>query len=157
LHGIKRVGGISSLGDFHYEPVLFAGIEETVDAHLEILLSIGALALEKMQQVRPKYGTLVSGPKYKSHRIRLDSAQVKAERITGELNNLLTGATRPLLRLNEHCRMCRYQSYCQIEARRTDDLSLLRRISAREIQSYNRKGITTVNQLSYVFRFRRRG
>jgi predicted RecB family nuclease len=131
LHGIKRAPGASSIGDFHYEPVLFSGVEQANNAHLRILLSIWALALEKVQNVRPKHGTLVCGPAHKPHRIKLGSVLARAEKIMGELHNLLMGANPPILRLNEHCRVCGYQSYCQMEARRTDDLSLLRRISER--------------------------
>jgi predicted RecB family nuclease len=157
LDGIKRVTGESSLGTFHYEPLLFASLDGPIDESLRILLSIGGFALEQMQHRRPSYGTVIHGAKYKSQRIDLSKAQAKAEKIVGDLNDVLTGITQPPLWLNEHCRVCRYQSHCKAEAERTDDLSLLRRMSEREIRLYKRKGITTVGQLSYTFRFRRRG
>ncbi|NPT62442.1 TM0106 family RecB-like putative nuclease [Paraburkholderia elongata] len=157
LQSLKRVPGESSLGPFHYEPVLFASLDGPSDETQRILLSIGARALEQLQHVRPRYGTVVSGNTYKSHRIDLDRVQVKAEKVVSEVSDILTGTTRPPLWLNEHCRVCRYQDRCDAEAHRTDDLSLLRRMSEREIRSYNRKGIATVGQLSHTFRFRRRG
>ncbi|RKE26102.1 putative RecB family nuclease [Paraburkholderia sp. BL23I1N1] len=157
LHGIKRVPGDSLLGPFHYEPVLFSSLDRPSDKTHRLLLSMGGLALEKLQHVWPAHGTLVRGATYKPHRIDLNGARIEAEKFEGELHDILTGTARPSLRLNEHCRVCGYQYRCKAEAQRTDDLSLLRRMSEREIRSYSRKGITTVGQLSHTFRFRKRG
>jgi predicted RecB family nuclease len=157
VHYIKRVPGISSLGPFHYEPALFSADEEGRNEPQIIMLSMACLALERMQRFRPEYGTLISGAAYKPRRIHLKMLQAKAEVILRHLSDVLAGISRPPLRINDHCRVCRYQSICLAEARQTDDLSLLRRISDKEILSYNSKGITTINQLSHTFRFRRRG
>lgn len=153
---IKRAHGESSLGLFHYEPVLFFDLDEPIGESSKILLSVSGLALEQMQHFRPSHGTVVRGVAYKSQRIDLSKTYAKAEKIVNELNDLLIGVTRPPLWLNEHCRVCRYQSHCKTEAQRTDDLSQLRRMSEHEIHSFNSKGIMTVKQLSYTFRFRRR-
>jgi len=118
---------------------------------------VSGLALEQMQHVRPSHGTVVRGPAYKSQRIDLSKTHSKAEKIVNELNDVRIGVARPSLWLNEHGRVCRYQSHCKTEVQRTDDLSQLRRMSEREVHSFHRKGIMTVEQLSYTFRFRRRG
>jgi len=157
IDGIKLAHGESSLGLFHYEPVLFSSLDEPIDESRRILLSMSGLALEQMQHVRPSHGTVVRGPAYKSQRIDLSKTHSKAEKIVNELNDVRIGVTRPSLWLNEHCRVCRYQSHCKTEAQRTDDLSQLRRMSEREVHSFHRKGIMTVEQMSYTFRFRRRG
>ena len=154
---IKRVPGISSLGSFHYEPVLFSCPEGTGLESPKIILAMACLALEQMQNFQPKHGTFISGAAYKAHRLNLNKELPKAEAVICELRDVLAGTVRPPLRLNEHCRVCRYQSICQAEAQRTDDLSLLGRMTEKELQSYHRKGIITIRQLSYTFRFRKRG
>ena len=100
---------------------------------------------------------LVSGAAYKLRTVDLITQRHKAQKILNDLTAYLKREDKPRLALNDHCRICRYQQRCRAEAQRLDDLSLLNRISEREIQLYQRKGITTVNQMSYTFRFRKRG
>ncbi len=44
---------------------------------------------------------------------------------------------------------------CREQAEKADDLSLLDRVTPKLIQRYQKKGIFTVNQLSYTFKPRR--
>jgi len=62
----------------------------------------------------------------------------------------------PPLVLNKHCAACEFQGRCRQSARETDDLSLLARMTDKEIKKQHRKGIFSVTQLSYTFRARRR-
>jgi predicted RecB family nuclease len=158
IHGLKRVTGDSLLGYFYYEPMVLSSIDGARNKFQEILLSIACHALEEIQHVRPLYGSIVSGGfLHKAHRINLSKVRDEADKIVEDLEDLIAGDTKPPLRLNEHCRVCRYQNLCLQKAKQTDDLSLLRRMTDREIRSYNRKGISTVGQLSHTFRFRKRG
>lgn len=61
----------------------------------------------------------------------------------------------PQLRLNDHCKMCEFQSDCMVAAKEKDDLSLLKGLSGKEIDTLNKRGIFTVTQYSYTFRPRR--
>jgi len=84
------------------------------------------------------------------------SCRQKSQRIIAELSSFLQDNKKPRLVLNDHCRICGYCHICRSEAQARDDLSLLSRITDREIKAYNRKGILSVLQLSHTFRFRRR-
>jgi predicted RecB family nuclease len=157
FHAFQRVPGTFSLGPFHYVPVLFCGTGQSVRETQKLLLACGTLVLERLQPVRPPSGIVISGDAYKARRGDLGAQQVKAPKILTELTEYLQGHKQPRLWLNDHCRVCRYQQQCKAEATQLDDLSLLHRMSERERQLYQRKGIFTVRQLSYTFRFRKRG
>ena len=156
FHALQRAPGASSVGPFHYVPVLFCGTGQSVRETQKLLLACGTLVLERVQHVRPPSGIVIGGDAYKARRVALGAQQVKAQKILNDLTDYLQGQKKPRLWLNDHCRICRYQQQCKAEATQLDDLSLLRRMSEREIQLYHRKGIFTVRQLSYTFRFRKR-
>jgi predicted RecB family nuclease len=157
FHALQRVPGASSVGSFHYVPVLFGGTGQAVRETQKLLLACGTLVLERLQHVRPPSGIVIGGDAYIARRVDLGAPQVKAQKILNELTEYLQGHKQPRLWLNDHCRICRYQQQCKAEATQLDDLSLLHRMSERERQLYHRKGIFTVRQLSYTFRFRKRG
>jgi predicted RecB family nuclease len=156
FHALQRVPGASTVGSFHYVPVLFGSTGQAVHETQKLLLACGTLVLERLQHVHPPSGIVIGGDAYKARRVDLGAQQVKAQKILNDLTDYLQGQKQPHLWLNDHCRICRYQQQCKAEATQLDDLSLLRRMSEREIQRYHRKGIFTVRQLSYTFRFRKR-
>ena len=155
FHALQRTPGASSLGSFYYVPVLFCGTGQSVSEPRKLLLAYGTLVLERFQHVRPP-GIVICGDAYRSHSVDLEAQQLKALKIVDDLTDYHRGHKTPRLCLNNHCHVCRYEQQCKAEAKRLDDLSLLNRMSEREIQLYNRKGIFTVQQLSYTFRFRKR-
>src|SRR5262249_26374247 len=63
----------------------------------------------------------------------------------------------PTLTLNRHCSACEFRKDCLALAEETDDLSLLRCLSEKEILAQRRRGVTTLTQLSYTYRPSRRG
>src|SRR5262249_15608121 len=67
----------------------------------------------------------------------------------------LQSANEPPLALNRHCEICEFRLVCRAKAVETDNLTLLRGMTPKEVARYNSKGIFTVNQLSYTFRLRR--
>ena len=63
----------------------------------------------------------------------------------------------PTLTLNGHCNECEFRGACRGIAEATDDLSLLRGLSGKEIEKLRGRGIATVAQLSHTYRPGRRG
>jgi predicted RecB family nuclease len=57
--------------------------------------------------------------------------------------------------LNKHCPLCPFQRSCQAQAEQEDNLSLLDGVTARVKRQYEKKGIFTVKQLSYLFKPRK--
>jgi Transposase IS66 family/RNase_H superfamily len=62
----------------------------------------------------------------------------------------------PPVILNKHCSVCQFREQCQTKAIQEDSLSLLDRITPKVIRRYEKKGIFTVKQLSYLFKPRKR-
>ena len=138
-------------------PVLFSNTGASVSDTQKLVLSCESLVLERLQQVRIRKGMLAWGDTYKIRVVDLEAQRPTAQTLLNELTGYLQASRKPRLWLNSHCRICRYQPQCKAQAVQADDLSLLNRMSEREIQVYQRKGISTVKQLSYTFRFRKRG
>src|SRR2546426_8421589 len=62
----------------------------------------------------------------------------------------------PPIVLNKHCPLCPFQRSCLAQAEQEDNLSLLNGVTARVMRQYEKKGIFTVKQLSYLFKPRKR-
>lgn len=152
---LQKEVGPSRLGDFHYIPVLFHEAERLRRPQRELLELYGAI-IGDLQGKQPASGILMHGQSCMVRRIKLTSSESGAHRIMQDIKEIRDSETPPQLMLNSHCSCCEFRQRCQAEAAATDDLSLLRGLSAKEITKYNRKGIFTVTQLSCTFRPRKR-
>jgi len=73
-----------------------------------------------------------------------------------DLNRIINDSLEPSLVLNNHCLVCEYSSVCMEKAKADDNLSLLDRATTKIIEKYKKKGIFTIQQLSYQYKPRRR-
>jgi hypothetical protein len=64
--------------------------------------------------------------------------------------------TKPEFYLNKNCISCEFNTLCNKKATKENHLSLLNRVTPKVISKYRKKGIFTVNQLSYLYKPRRR-
>jgi len=64
--------------------------------------------------------------------------------------------SNPEFYLNKHCILCEFNTFCKQKARKNNHLSLLNKATPKIINKYKKKGIFTVNQLSYLYKPRRR-
>jgi predicted RecB family nuclease len=153
--GLKRVVGPSKLGDFHYVPLLFS--EETkVRPEHRVLLEVYAALLTPIQGQSPRYGILWHGKECASTRIKFSAGLRKGEQMLRELSEMRSSASPPRLLLNDHCPRCEFRKNCLARAEAADSLALLDRMTPKLIKRYEKRGIFTVTQLSYLFRARRR-
>lgn len=119
------------------------------------MLAFCGLALSHEQKAEPSSGRFIFGDKLLSSKVQLPSLIKAAGKIEKEITKLMETQTAPALRLNDHCKMCEFQATCMAAAKEKDDLSLLRGLSGKEIDTLNKRGIFTVTQYSYTFRPRR--
>jgi predicted RecB family nuclease len=147
---LRRTCGSSSLGEFHYEPVLVLA-REKVAAEDKLLLGVQSLLLEGMQGRRSLSGRIIHGRDGKMSRVSLPVDG--AESVMAGIRRLESAP--PKMVLNDHCQVCEFQVRCLAQAHREDDISLLRNLGEKEIRNYNRRGIFTLTQLSRDFRLRR--
>ena len=140
---------------FCYEPTLISG-NYSVQFEDRIKLLFAAHVLTQLQGNSPKHGFIVTmggatkkialgngyGPIIKS----IDVLRQWASSISAEA---------PRVMLNKHCNVCQFRNSCRKLAEEVDDLSLLDRMTPKLIGKYHKKGIFTIQQLSYLFRLRR--
>src|SRR5208283_4902105 len=62
----------------------------------------------------------------------------------------------PACVMGKQCQTCEFREHCHAEAEKTDSLYLLDKMTPKVAAKYQKKGILTLTQLSYVYRPRRR-
>ena len=153
---IGRVEEVSSKKMPTYTPTLVVGTYKITKDQKFQLAFIGYV-LSNLQKEKPISAVIV-GNGNNSHKIKLETLY-KDVRVV--LRNLKTWTQyskleSPPIILNKHCPLCPFQKECETKAVEKDDLSLLSRMSLKDIQKYQKKGIFTINQLSYLYRPRKK-
>lgn len=154
IDALQRVDGTSLLGNFLYRPIETC-YHDSPTKVATILLAFKSLVIGELQGQIPTHGTMVSGSQLHFRKVKLQGLQNHVLRLTTNLQSYINANTVPPLILNQHCSVCEYRTLCRNEAVTSDNLSLLGGMTEREISAQNRKGIFTVNQLSYTFRYRK--
>ncbi|MEM9089233.1 MAG: TM0106 family RecB-like putative nuclease, partial [Cyanobacteria bacterium P01_F01_bin.53] len=139
-----------------YEPTIITGTYRTTADQKTELLFTGSV-LGKIQKQEPTVGRIV-GMDGKVHRIKLETSYKSIKPSLKILKNWCSNPPTdpPTLILNKHCPACQFQKNCRKQAGKDSNLSLLARMTAKEIKKYNKRGIFTVQQLSYLFKPRRK-
>jgi predicted RecB family nuclease len=139
-----------------YEPTIIVGTYSITPEQKTELLFIGQV-LGLIQEQLPGTGKIV-GMDGKSHQVKLESGYkviapfIKILKQWAEEKPTQT----PALILNRHCSDCQFQNLCQAKAEQEDNLSLLNHVTSKVIRHYEKKGIFTIKQLSYLYKPRRR-
>lgn len=138
-----------------YEPTLVVS-GYTVQPEDKIRLLFAAHVLSKMQGIAPKYGFLVTSGSI-VQKVKLESGRKSILKTLAALREWIESKPMeaPRVFLNKHCNSCKFRRQCKDTAEKLDDLSLLDRMTPKAINKYHKKGIFTVQQLSYLFRSRR--
>ncbi len=140
----------------HLEPYLVVGTH-SITSEQKLRLAFAGHVLGNANRYRPKFGFVVPMNNH-PRRIQLERIYPQIYRIVNGLRRFreLPSDETPPLFLNEHCSTCPFRSHCLQEAEQHDNLTLLDRVTPKVAQKYRKKGIFTVEQLSYVFKPRRR-
>ncbi|HEY2412129.1 MAG TPA: TM0106 family RecB-like putative nuclease [Pirellulaceae bacterium] len=154
IDAIERVDVPSALGCFSYRAIQYVR-EPNPPVSAKLLLAYRSILLGEIQGKLPSSGVMICGPNLEPRQVKLDALEIKVRELLKELAAQLEGTMEAPLVLNSHCAICEFRSACREEALKIDHVSLLGGIHRKEIDSYNRKGIFTVNQLSYTFRYRK--
>ena len=154
IDAVERVDVPSALGCFSYRAIQYVR-EPNPPVSAKLLLAYRSILLGEVQGWVPSSGVMICGSNLEPRQVKLDALEVKVRELLKELAAQLEGTKEAPLVLNSHCAVCEFRSGCREEALKIDHLSLLGGIHGKEIDSYNQKGIFTVNQLSYTFRYRK--
>jgi predicted RecB family nuclease len=104
----------------------------------------------------PDTGTLIYGDGYRQRTVKIGNYIARTHQIINEIGGNWEDRKLPPLVLNRHCAVCDFQPRCRGLAIERDDLSLLAAMTGKERAKFNAKGISTITQLSYGYRPRRR-
>jgi predicted RecB family nuclease len=138
-----------------YIPQVFAGTYSVTDDQRFALSFVGHV-LGLIQGSPPGYGRIITLDGV-AHRVGLAKRYQETASVLAEVRRLADlNATLPPVILNRHCPLCPFRAECRAKAEADNDLSLLDRMTPTAIRRYQKKGIFTVTQLSYLFRPRRR-
>jgi predicted RecB family nuclease len=154
--GLKKVDGASTIGEFHYEPIMFSEARHVRKSERHLLATL-AILLSRIQGTVPRNGILFLGRSCAKTTIRFGTTLRTAEDLLGDIERMQQAEKPPQLLLNDHCPICEFRERCRARAVREDNLSLLRGLGEKAIRKYRRKGILTLAQLAHTFRPRRRG
>jgi len=152
---LTRVEGTSTFGKHSYEPTIFVGTH-SISKEQQLELSFVGYVLERLQHKSPMTGRII-GMDGTSHAVKLEHHAKDLRRLLEPLHawTMAESPTPPPIVLNKHCPLCPFQRLCSAQAEQEDNLSLLHGITARVMRQYERKGIFTVKQLSYLFKPRK--
>jgi predicted RecB family nuclease len=113
--------------------------------------------LTKIQGKLPAVGHIVN-MKGESRRLKIEESHKVLMPLLEQLQEWLNDSSpqEPFIVLNKHCSICQFHEQCQAKAIQEDNLSRLNHVTSRMIRQYEKKGIFTVKQLSYLFKPRKR-
>jgi len=153
---LTKVEGTSTFGKYSYEPSIFVGTH-SISKEQKLALSFVGYVLERLQSTRPVAGKII-GMDGTSHTVRLGDSSKALTPLLEPLHEWTTvdSPKPPPIVLNKHCPLCPFQRLCHAQAEQEDNLSLLNGVTARVMRQYEKKGIFTVKQLSYLFKPRKR-
>jgi predicted RecB family nuclease len=101
---LERAKGKSSLGAYHYQPVLMTK-SCTVSDNDKLMLGFQSILLADVQGHSPQFGKVIHGPSNKTIKVRLPKLVIRARAI---IEALIVDATERRLILNSHCNDCEF-------------------------------------------------
>jgi predicted RecB family nuclease len=121
-----------------------------------LLMCFGALAVSQATGVLSDIGAMICGEGYRHRTVKIGNHVARTHQIIDAIAASYQDRKPPPLVLNRHCAVCDFQPRCRNLAMKRDDFSLLTAMTAKERAKCNAKGISTITQLSYGYRPRRR-
>jgi predicted RecB family nuclease len=139
-----------------YEPTIFIGTH-TINNTDKLSLMFAGYVLMKIQEKLPAVGHIVN-MKGESRRLKLEESHKVLMPLLERLQEWLNDSSpeEPSVILNKHCHTCQFKEQCKAKAIQEDNLSLLDKVTPKIVRQYEKKGIFTVKQLSYLFKPRKR-
>ncbi|MFH1322066.1 MAG: TM0106 family RecB-like putative nuclease [Bacteroidota bacterium] len=99
---------------------------------------------------------IIYGKNFHETKLKIASFTKSIKKNITELNKMLSASGEPSMILNKHCPVCEYSASCRDKAKTDGNMSLLDRATSKVIEKYKKKGILTIQQLSYIYKPRRR-
>jgi predicted RecB family nuclease len=137
-------------------PVLYSPWDKN-DHSDDLLVCFGALAIgQATKSGNPPSGKVIYGEGHRDKDVRIADHLPKTRQVIEAIESICQAREPPPLVLNKHCPACDFQFRCRALAIERDNLSLLGAMTAKERIKCEEKGVSTITQLSYGYRPRRR-
>lgn len=148
-----KVNQKSRFGNYSYEPLIFS-TSLTINTSDRIYAAYIGYILSQVKRITVKKATIICLDGRKRS-IKLNSDKHLL------ISNVLTKwcvskPESPPVIINKHCPLCGFEKNCLVEAKKLDSIGLLGRMTLKVLKKYHSKGIFSINQLSYVYKPRRR-
>lgn len=147
--------GIEFTGTYNIIPIFVTPFEKVTKYDKQFIL-LQSYYIQKECNIKIEYVKVIYGKHLNKRKFKLSALTLSIKKLIGALNAIAIDSAEPSLILNNHCAVCEYRAYCMKKAKADDNLSLLDRATTKIIEKYKKKGIFTVQQLSYLYRPRRR-
>jgi len=147
--------GIEFTGKKDITPIFISPFEK-VTATDKLFVSLQASLIETEFNLKIATCKVIHGKNLQGIQFKVKQTTKNIKKNIAALNEMLSDSVEPSLILNKHCNVCEYCSYCMAKAKADDNLSLLDRVTDKVIARYKKKGIFTIQQLSYLYKPRRR-
>jgi predicted RecB family nuclease len=140
-----------------YIPILYSAWNK-LDESDRLIVCFGAMAVAQITgNELPRIGQIIFGDIGCARRMNVSGQFVrKAKRTLEQIRKECGSDDPPPTVLNKHCPICDFQARCRGIAIKCEDLSLLATMGDKERRKVIEKGVTTITQLSYGYRPRRR-
>jgi predicted RecB family nuclease len=147
---------LTRVSKLNYEPTIFIGTH-TINKTDKFQLMFVGHVLAKIQGKPTEIGQIVN-MKGESRKLKLEGSYKVIAPLLEPLQDWLNESSpeEPPVILNKHCPICQFREQCKEKAIQEDNLSLLDKVTPKIIRQYEKKGIFTVKQLSYLFKPRKR-
>jgi len=155
LQAVERIDSKRERRATQYVPIRFISSYKITQAD-RLVLGFDALTLSKALGHNITYAKIIRGDDCSVLKMKTIVLLSKVRKRVEKIVTLLENPFPPDLVLNRNCSECEFKPECHQKAVEKDDLSLLQGMTAKEREMNHKKGIFTVNQLSYTFRPRRR-
>jgi predicted RecB family nuclease len=139
-----------------YAPVMFVR-NDKITQQDKLLLAFQAHALTTVLGALPAEARIVHGEERRILKVKIEPLVGNVRCLIDQIEADLGRDSPPTLTLKGHCNECEFRAACRGVAEATDDLSLLRGLSGKEVEKLRGRGIVTVAQLSHTYRPGRRG
>jgi predicted RecB family nuclease len=155
-HVPQKVGTKAKVSPEHsFLPILFT-IHEPIESWHKTLLCFAAIAIWNICRNVPYVGYICHGTDRTITKLRLTDAIGKTFELLHQAYRSIASEVDVPLMLNSHCSICRFNKRCRDIAIATDNLSIIGTLRGKEQRKLSEKGVTTITQLSYGYRPRRK-
>ncbi|MEO8149770.1 MAG: TM0106 family RecB-like putative nuclease [Bacteroidia bacterium] len=147
--------GIEFISKKNIIPIFITPFEKVTKTD-KLFLALQASYIQNEFNLQVESCKVVFGKNIRQTKFKLSSFTKTIKKTIGELNKILSDSSEPSLILNNHCPVCEFRNYCKEKAKTDGNMSLLDRATSKVIEKYKKKGIFTIQQLSYLYKPRRR-